>query len=170
MLKLSESGVKMVPVLPNSSFDLKSITPKNHVAVLSWTGLSDQDTTISSALSLMLSRNVKEGLASLEDFYAPSLNFLLIDNDAMLLKTVGKMPKRSPLNQTKGMMPSLGWKPENIWRGYWGFEVNPETKSNPGEILGNTNNKISDSEFPKHVTHIWGDTQRIMRWQKTYAG
>ena len=160
--KWTENG----PVLPNSSFDLKSITPQNHVAVLSWTGLSDKDTTISSALSLMLSRNVQEGLVSLEDFYAPSLNFLLIDDNKMLLKTVGKMPKRSPLNQTKGMMPSLGWKPENIWRGYWGFEVNPETKGNPGEIIGNTNNKISESEFPKHVTHIWGDTQRIMRWQK----
>ena len=103
----------------------------------------------------MLSRNVREALVSLENFYAPSLNFLLIDDNEMLLKTVGKMPRRSPLNQTKGMMPSFGWKPENIWRGYWGYEVNPVTKGNPGDILGNTNNKISDSNS-QSTFHIFG--------------
>ena len=68
----------------------------------------------------MLSQNVESGLIALENFYAPSLNFLLIDDEKMILKTVGKMPRRSPLHQTQGRMPSLGWKPENTWRGYWG--------------------------------------------------
>ena len=38
--------------------------------------------------------------------------------------------------------------------------------SSPGDIIGNTNNKLSDKKFPKHVSHFWGDTQRILRWQK----
>ena len=50
--------------------------------------------------------------------------------------------------------------------GYWGYEVNPVVESSPGDILGNTNNKISNAKFPKHVSHVWGDTQRILRWQK----
>ena len=69
----------------------------------------------------MLSHNIKQGLIALEDFYAPSLNFLLVDNQDMILKTAGKMPRRSPLNYTQGRMPSLGWKSENNWRGFWGF-------------------------------------------------
>ena len=154
------------PVLPNSAFDLLSITPKNHIAALSWTALTDKDTTISSAIDLMLSQNVQKGLDALENFYAPSLNFLLVDKEKIVLKTVGKMPKRSPLNQTEGRLPSLGWKPENKWRGYWSYEVNPIIVSSPGDILGNTNNKISNTKFPKHVSHFWGDTQRILRWQK----
>jgi len=154
------------PVLPKTSFDLLSITPKNHVATLSWTGLNATDTTVSSTIKLMLSQSVDQGLLALEDFHSPSLNFLLIDNERVVLKTVGKMPKRSPLSQTQGKMPSLGWKPENIWRGYWGYEVNPITESSPGDIVGNTNNKVSDNKFPKHVSHFWGDTQRILRFQK----
>ena len=154
------------PVLPATAFDLLSITPKNHVATLSWTALTEKDTTISSAVNLMLSQNVQKGLESLENFHAPSLNFLLVDSEKLVLKTVGKMPRRSPLNQTQGRMPSLGWKPENKWRGYWGYEVNPIITSSPGDILGNTNNKISKTKFPKHVSHFWGDTQRILRWQK----
>ena len=154
------------PVLPDTAFDLSSITPKNHVTTLSWTALTDKDTTISSAINLMLSQNVQNGLNALENFQAPSLNFLLVDNEKMVLKTVGKMPRRSPLSQTQGKMPSPGWKLENKWRGYWGYEVNPIIISSPGDILGNTNNKITDTKFPKHVSHFWGDTQRILRWQK----
>ncbi len=154
------------PVLSNTSFDLLSITPENHVAALSWTALSETDTTVSAAINLMLSQNVEKGLNALEDFYAPSLNFLLVDSSRMALKTVGKMPKRSPLHQTRGQMPSLGWKPENKWRGYWGYEVNPIIISSPGDMIGNTNNKILDTKFPKHVSHFWGDSQRILRLQK----
>ena len=94
--KIKRNWTRNGPVLPQSVFDLSSITPRGHIAALSWTGLSDNDTTISSAIKLMLSQNVRQGLISLEDFYAPSLNFLLVDHKNMVLKTVGKMPRRSP--------------------------------------------------------------------------
>ena len=165
-IEIERKWTRNGPVLPQTAFDLHSITPKRHVASLSWSGLTDEDTTISSAINLMLSKNVNEGLIALEDFHSPSLNFLLVDNDKIALKSAGLMPRRSPLNQTQGRMPSLGWKPENRWRGYWGNEVNPVITSSPGDIIGNTNNKILNSKFPKHVSHFWGDTQRILRWQK----
>ena len=165
-LKIKRRWTNNGPVLQGSVFNLSSITPKNHIPTLSWTGLSDKDTTISSAINLMQSQNVRQGLNALEDFYAPSLNFLLVDNNRMTLKSVGKMPRRSPINQNQGRMPSLGWKAENNWRGFWGYEVNPTVNSSPGDILGNTNNKITDEKFPQHMSYFWGDTQRILRWQK----
>ena len=165
-IKIKRKWTKNGAVLPGSAFDLSSITPKNHLASLSWVGLTETDTTITSALNLMLSQNIRQGLIALEDFYSPSLNFLLVDHEKMVLKTVGKMPRRSPLHQTQGKMPSLGWKPENNWRGFWGYEVNPAIISSPGDILGNTNNKITNQTFPQHVSHFWGDTQRILRWKK----
>jgi penicillin amidase len=165
-IKIKRKWTENGPVLPGSAFDLSSITPKNHLASLSWVGLTETDTTITSALNLMLSQNIRQGLIALEDFYSPSLNFLLVDHERMILKTAGKMPRRSPLNQTQGKMPSLGWKLENNWRGFWGYEANPAISSSPGDILGNTNNKITTQKFPQHVSHFWGDTQRILRWKK----
>lgn len=165
-IEIERKWTRNGPVLSDTAFDLLSITPENHVAALSWTALSETDTTISAAINLMLSQNVEKGLNALEDFYAPSLNFLLVDSARMALKTVGKMPKRSPLHQTRGQMPSLGRKPENKWRGYWGYEVNPIIISSPGELLVNTNNKISNTKFPKHVSYFWGDSQRMLRLQK----
>ena len=44
---------------------------------------------------------------------------------------------------------------------FLGHEINPEINSSPGDILGNTNNKIVDQEFPKHVSHFWGDTKEF---------
>ena len=165
-IKIKRKWTENGPVLPGSAFDLSSITPKNHLASLSWVGLTETDTTITSALNLMFSQNVRQGLIALEDFYSPSLNFLLVDHERMILKTAGKMPRRTPLNQPQGKMPSLGWKLENNWRGFWGYEANPAISSSPGDILGNTNNKITTQKFPQHVSHFWGDTQRILRWKK----
>ena len=165
-IEIQRKWTRNGPVLPKTAHNLISITPKHHVAALSWTALTSTDTTVSAAIDLMFSQKVENGLAALESFHAPSLNFLLVDKEKIVIKTVGKMPKRSPLNETQGRMPSLGWKPENNWRGYWGYEVNPMIKSSPGDVLANTNNKISDENFPKHVSHFWGDTQRILRLQK----
>jgi penicillin amidase len=39
--------------------------------------------------------------------------------------------------------------------------VNP-----PGGLVGHTNNKILNAPFPRHVSHDWGDTQRVNRWQR----
>ena len=33
-------------------------------------------------------------------------------------------------------------------------------------MLGNTNNKTVDRPFPLHVSHLWGDTQRVNRWRR----
>ena len=32
--------------------------------------------------------------------------------------------------------------------------------------MGNTNNKLIDRPFPRHMSFDWGDSQRIKRWQK----
>ena len=55
-IKIKRKWTKNGPVLPDSLFDLSSITPKHHVAALSWVGLNETDTTITSAINLMLSQ------------------------------------------------------------------------------------------------------------------
>ena len=106
-VKIKRNWTKNGPVLPSSVFDLTSITPRHHVATLSWTGLTETDTTISSAIDLMLSQNVRQGLFALEKFYAPSLNFLLVDEEIMSLKTVGKMPTESQMKVMKAFFDQL---------------------------------------------------------------
>ncbi len=154
------------PVLPGSHYDLKSITPKGHVASLAWTALSPADTSMTAAMSLMHAQTVDEGIETGALFVAPSQNLTLVDADTIALQTVGAMPRRAAAHQSQGRIPSPGWLPQNRWQGTMNYTANPVFRAPEGGILGNTNNKVIDRPFPLHMSFDWGDTQRVQRWQR----
>ncbi len=165
-LRWTENG----PVLPGSQFDLGTITPKGHVAALGWTALSARDTSMSAAIDLMYAGNVEEAIAAAEPYLAPSQNLTLADRDTIALKTIGAMPRRDGAHQSKGRLPTLGWRSENRWQGRLPYAANPQFLSPRGGIVGNTNNKVVDRPFPLHVSYHWGDSQRVQRWQRLMQG
>ena len=154
------------PVLAGADYDLATITPAGHVASLSWTAFEVEDRTISAGIRLMSAGNVDEAIDILADFTAPSQNITLTDRSGIAMKTVGRMPRRDPEHASKGRLPTQGWLRENRWNGYLPYADNPEFRDPDGGILGNTNNKVVDRPFPNHVSFLWGDTQRVHRWQR----
>ena len=76
------------------------------------------------------------------------------------------MPKRSISHQTQGRMPALGWVRDNQWDGRLPYSDNPEVINPQTGIIGNTNNKTTDADFPNHVSFEWGDSQRINRLKR----
>ncbi|TLP64293.1 penicillin acylase family protein [Parasedimentitalea maritima] len=162
ILRWSENG----PVLPGSLYGLSAVTPSGHVASLAWTALSDTDTSMSAAISLMRSQNVQDALVSGGNFIAPPQNLVLADQETIAMKTIGSVPQRNARNQSQGRLPNQGWRRENRWQGRSPYAANPQFVSPLGGILGNTNNKLLERPFPNHVSYNWGDTQRIHRWQK----
>ncbi len=165
-LRWTENG----PVLPGSHYNLAEVTPPGHVASLSWTALNAEDTTMSAAMALMRAGSVDEALESGPLYIAPSQNLILVDQDTIALKTIGAAPRRDARHESEGRMPSRGWQAENRWQGMLPYAANPEFMAPRGGILGNTNNKIVDRPFPMHVSHLWGDTQRVHRWQSLMQG
>jgi penicillin G amidase len=159
-LRWSKSG----PILPGSHYDLASITPAGHVAALSWTALSPQDTSLTASLRLMRAGSVAEAIEAGRLFVAPSQNLMLADAKGVAMQTVGAMPERDVTSQSKGRIPSPGWEGKNRWIGILPYEDNPRVIAPSTGLLGNTNNKTIDRPFPKHVSYEWGDTQRIQRW------
>jgi penicillin amidase len=158
------------PVLPGSHYNLASVTPPGHVASVNWTVLSQRDTTLQAAIELMRAKTVSEGIAAAEKFIAPSQNLTLVDHTTIAMKTIGAVPKRDPKHQSKGRMPSPGWIATNRWQGTLPFSSNPGFVAPSGGILGNTNNKMVERPFPNHISYLWGDTQRIQRWQRLMQG
>ena len=161
-LRWSENG----PVLSGNMYDLATVTPPGHVATLGWTALSAQDTSMSAALAMMSAKSVHEAIEIGEDYIAPTQNLSLVDQDNIALKMIGAVPQRDVNNQSKGRIPSQGWRLNNRWRGYAPYASNPQFVEPRGGILGNTNNKLLDRPFPNHISFLWGDSQRINRWQK----
>lgn len=165
-LQWSENG----PILPIETFDLAGVTPTGHVPALSWSALSDQDTSFSSGIALMKAKSVSEALEALKTYQAPAQNITLVDQNSIAMKAIGLMPKRDPNHVTQGRMPSLGWMPQNRWQGYFDYSQTPDVIDPVDGILGNTNNKITDAEFPNHFSYKWGDSQRIQRWARLMSG
>ncbi|MFA3915522.1 penicillin acylase family protein [Ruegeria hyattellae] len=161
-LRWTENG----PVLPGSLYNLGAITPPGHVVSLAWTALSPKDTTMSAAIALMSAKTVAQAIEAGERYIAPSQNLTLADRETVAMQTVGAIPRRDARHQSQGRMPSQGWRPENRWQGRMPYETNPAFLSPAGGLLGNTNNKTVDRPFPNHVSHSWGDTQRVNRWER----
>ncbi|WP_224823714.1 penicillin acylase family protein [Cognatishimia sp. MH4019] len=160
-LRWTENG----PVLPGTQFDLNTITPPGHVVSVAWTALTPNDTTMSAAMALMKAQDIDTALEASEDYIAPSQNLTLADGDRIAMRTIGAMPRRDVRHQSKGRLPSPGWRSENRWKGRLDSAINPVFVAPDGGILGNTNNKTVERPFPNHVSYDWGDSQRIQRWQ-----
>ncbi|HBQ35621.1 MAG TPA: penicillin acylase family protein, partial [Rhodobacteraceae bacterium] len=94
------------------------------------------------------------------------MNLVLADGDSITMKTVRAVPKRDPNHQTKGRIPSQGWLAENHWQGRMDYSDNPEFPNPVGGLVGNTNNKMLNRAFPRHISYVWGDSQRILRWKR----
>ncbi len=154
------------PVIPGVRYDLESVTPKGNVASLSWTALAPDDRSMTAALRLMGAQDVMQAIEAGRDFRAPSQNLMIIDQSSIAFQMIGKMPNRQARHQSKGRLPTPGWRAENRWLGTLPYENNPRSINPASGILANTNNKTVDRPFPNHVSYVWGDTQRIERLQK----
>ncbi|WP_375254897.1 penicillin acylase family protein [Yoonia sp.] len=154
------------PVMPPDQFDLGTITPPGHVTAISWTALSDRDTSMSAVLAITKSRSVEEAIRAGRDLVAPATNLVVADRNRVALKVIGALPARDAAHQSQGRLPSFGYLPQNRWQGRYPYDENPVFLDPEGGILGNTNNKITDAPFPRNLTFEWGDTQRIQRWRR----
>ncbi|MEM7295722.1 MAG: penicillin acylase family protein, partial [Pseudomonadota bacterium] len=161
-LRWTENG----PVLPGSLYDIGSITPEGHVASVAWNMLDPADTSFSAALALNNAQSIDDAIAAMSAYRTPSVNLTLIDEQKIALKVLGRMPLRDARHQSQGRLPTEGWRLENRWHGVAPYADNPIFYNPGGGIVGNTNNKTSNAPFPEHVSFLWGDTQRVQRWER----
>jgi penicillin amidase len=159
-LRWSRNG----PILPGGHYDLGSITPGGHVAAISWTALSGEDTSISGAMALMRSQGIPEALEAGKLVIAAAQNVMLADETGIAMQVMGAIPARDPNHPSQGRLPALGSDPAVGFKGVLPYADNPVFRNPTSGLLGNTNNKTVDRPFPNHVSFDWGDTQRIQRW------
>jgi penicillin amidase len=150
------------PVIPGDHFGA-AIAPPGHVASLAWTALTSEDRSVGAAIELMRARTIREAREATRGFVAPSLNVTLADRTSIALQMAGAAPKRLPGHTSQGRIPAPGWLAVNDWQGMRDFEENPWVIDPPSGIVVNTNNRITDAEFPDHLSFDWGDAYRIIR-------
>ena len=161
-LRRTENG----PVLTPQHFDSGTVLPAGHVMAMRWTALSDRNTSMRTALELMRAATLDEAVAAGRHFVAPSQMLTVADGERVGMVLIGHMPWRDAAHATQGRMPAPGHEPANRWLGILPYSTNPRFLDPEGGIVGNTNNEMLERDFPLHVSHDWGDSDRVRRWER----
>lgn len=152
------------PVLTPEHYNLGTIRPPGHVTAIGWTALDPADTTLTAGMQIMRADSVEDAVAAGEMFVAPAQMLTVADRNRVAIRLIGRMPARDPESLTLGRLPGLGWLPQNRWQGTLPYADNPGVIDPAGGLVGHTNNRVTDAAFPRHVSHTWGDSQRVQRW------
>lgn len=162
LLRWTDNG----PVLSPDQLNVGTITPPGHVVSLAWTALSDEDTSMTAAISMMQAETIAGGIEAARRFMSPGQNVTLADRNEIAMVVAAAIPDRDVNHQSQGRLPTFGYVQGNRWRGMKDSAQNPTFTANPTGLIGNTNNKTTDAPFPDHVSFDWGDTQRVNRWER----
>jgi penicillin amidase len=154
------------PIIPEQHLGVMFREESKNLISIKSNSLIENDLSMTAAIDLMLSNSVNEALEVSKNHVTPIKNLMVIDNENIAFKLIGKIPKRNIAHSTKGQFPGLGRNQDDQWNGYYDYDVNTTTK-NPsnGKIL-NTGNKNINDKFPKNLTYKWNDTQKIHRLRK----
>lgn len=158
------------PIIPAPHFGANSITPEGHLAALSWTALEPKDKSIEGVMRIMRTGSIDQALKAAEIVVAPAVNLTLADKNTVASKALGRAPKRHPNSISRGLLPSAGWLSVNDWQGDFPTSKNPGVTDPVGGIVVNTNNKLTNTPFPEHWSHSWGDSHRIVRAERLLSG
>ncbi|WP_232822485.1 penicillin acylase family protein [Thermus sediminis] len=134
--------------------------PKTPMA-LRWVSLDPEDHLLMAFLGVNRARNWEEFLAALEDYSAPSQNFVYADVEGNIgYVAPGKFPIRRPGHT--GMVPVPGdgsWD----WLGYRRPEDWPRAFNPPRGYLVTANHRVTPEGFPYALTYDWAEPYRARR-------
>ncbi|RNF34495.1 penicillin acylase family protein [Paracoccus methylarcula] len=153
-LRETENG----PLVPRIDPGLQDVTPYGHVASLRWTGLSQQDRTMSALIGLMRSGSRAAAAEAMAQTVAPALTVTLADPEGVHQFTAGAVPQRAADHPTGGKMPAPGWLREARWTGIaQAAELEPGVSSEAEMVIAT--DEPQDGQRRKRLTYLLGDRE-----------
>lgn len=110
-LRESDAG----PVIPPAHLGLAEVTPAGYVPSLRWTGLSEQDTTMTALIALMQSTDRGQAQRAVAGIVAPAVEVTLADAKGVAQVLAGTIPRRPADHPTGGRMPAPGRDARARW-------------------------------------------------------
>lgn len=157
------------PVLPGGYKKLSERLPEGHVAALSWTALSEDDTTIDGAFDIAVSRNVDEFVDSTSRMVSPMQSIVVADIEGKIgLVAPGRIPRRSEFNKVQGRAPVPGWVPFYQWLGFHGPDDVPKIIDPQSGAVATANANWLPESYDKHITFDWAEHFRQDRVEELF--
>ncbi len=128
---------------------------------LRWTALDLDDTTLDAFLAINYAQNWEQFRAAMQDYVAPSQNFVYADVDG----NIGYfMPGRIPIRaQGEGMLPAPGWNDDYAWQGFIPFDELPQALNPEQGYIATANHRVVDERYPYLISNSWSEPYRAER-------
>lgn len=154
------------PVLTGEQFGADRITPDGFVTALAWTALVDEDRSMSATLELMYAGTIEQAARAARKVQAPAQVVTLADDEGIAMILAGALPRRRADSLSRGRVPSAGTVAANDWQGTFPADDNPRIVRPADGAVANANNRLTDREYPRHISFDWDLPYRIERLDK----
>ncbi len=125
---------------------------------LSWSALSQDDTTIMASLQLNEARNWDEFKQALSHHKTPPLNFIYADIAGNIgYHAAGLIPLKAAHQDP---LPLEGWSGEHEWQGWIPFNELPHTFNPPEHFIVSANQKPAPDSYPYFLGSEWSSVYR----------
>lgn len=129
---------------------------ERYVLSFQWPALTPEDATVRAGLALNRAGNWDEFVAALRDFTSPQQNIVYADVDGRIgFVAPGRIPRRKPENDLRGLAPAPGWDARYDWDGYLPFDALPRIDRPETGVVVTANQDIRPPGYPHFISAEW---------------
>ncbi len=152
------------PILDALAEQVEDVVEDGYVLALRWTALSSDDTTVEAGFRITQAQSVAEFDEALRLHISPMQSMVVADTDGNIgMIAPARVPIRTDANDTQGLLPVPGWKPENDWLGFIPHEGLPRTINPAHGYVATANHRIIGEDYPYYLTSSWDAPYRAQR-------
>jgi penicillin amidase len=159
-VRLSQHG----PIISDVDETAAALVPDQHVLALAWAALAPGDRSFQFVTGASSARSASELLAAARDFHSPQQSIVFADTAGETgFVAAGRVPRRRPDNDLRGLLPAPGWLERYDWAGWIRFEELPAVRNPESGVIVTANQKITDRGYPHWLTVEWAEPSRASR-------
>ncbi len=162
------------PLVDGPGGPYEGVAPPGHRLSLAWTALAPDDTTMEALVGINRAQNVSAFRAAAASYIAPMQNVVYADDSGETgrigLVLPGRVPIRTPLNDSLGLVPAPGWDAAYDWQGFIPPEEAAEIVDPPSGRVVTANNKTVPDDYSYMLSRDWDVAYRHDRIDALLAG
>ncbi len=137
---------------------------------LSWTALSQNDTTLDGVFDIGIAESVDDFLAKTRVMKSPMQSIVVADTDGKIgIIAPGNVPVRSRFNRVAGRAPVPGWEKRYAWLDMLAPDQLPMIRDPLSGVVGSANANWLPADYEQHITYDWAENFRQERIEQLYV-
>jgi penicillin amidase len=130
-----------------------------------WTALDADSDPIAASLAMNRARSAAEFVdVATRLWLSPMQNMVVADRDGQIaVVSPGRVPRRRPDNDLKGLVPAPGWDARYDWDGFIAAAQTPREAQPPRGWIATANQRVHDAAYAHYITSEWAPPYRQQR-------